>query len=101
MTITMSQGNGTPITISIRRLTDTPAIFLAGSFSDPTWEPLELSVKPVETVKDDGKTKTTEYIFSRDLVLPEGQYQYKFREGSDGQWFYDDTVKTGRVNYLF
>lgn len=86
----------TPVTISIRRSTDTPAVYVAGSFSDPKWEPFELTPKLLESEDVDGKSRPAEYLFSRNFDLPEGQYQYKFREGLDGQWFCDNAAKIGR-----
>lgn len=94
MTI-MALTNGETVTISIRRPTETPAIYVAGTFSNPEWEPLELSAKPVERKDADGNSTTTEYLFSREVELPEGQYQYRFREGSDGPWFHDEDAKHG------
>jgi len=94
MTI-MALTNGETVTISIRRPTETPAIYVAGTFSNPNWEPLELSAKPLEHKDADGKPTKTEYLFSRDVELPEGQYQYRFREGTDGPWFHDKDVKYG------
>lgn len=80
------------VTISIRRPTETPSVFVLGTFSDPAWEPLELSAKPVETPGDDA---ATEYVFSRDFEIPEGRYQYRFRVGSDDSWIHDEKVETG------
>lgn len=102
----MSPANGSPITVSLRRSTLTPAVFVAGTFSDPHWEPLELTAKPLESDdlphdKKDSSSESahpTEYLFSRQFSLPHGQYEYKFREGVDGPWFCDPEAKTGIVN---
>ncbi|RAH67750.1 PT repeat family protein, partial [Aspergillus aculeatinus CBS 121060] len=71
------------VTISIRRPIDDP-IYLAGTFSDPQWEPVELSSKPVDTEPDEDGLISTEYLFWHDLTLPPGQHQYRFREGKKG-----------------
>lgn len=91
----MALTTGETVTISIRRPTETPAIYVAGTFSDPKWELLKLSAKPVEREDADGNSTATEYLFSRDVEVPEGQYQYRFREGSDGPWFHDKDAKHG------
>lgn len=82
------------ITLSVRRPADTPVIFVAGSFSDPKWTPLELAVKTVEFQDDEGLT-STEYLFYRDFHVAPGKYEFRFREGPDGSWFYDETTKSG------
>lgn len=89
-----SQSPRESVTLAIRRPSDDPAVFLAGSFSDPKWEPLELSVKPIDVQDDEGLT-STEYLFSREIEVPAGQYQYRFREGASGPWFHDESVKSG------
>lgn len=90
----MAEPLGQNITLSVRRPADTPVIFVAGSFSEPKWEPLELAVKTVEFKDDEGLT-STEYLFFRDVQVAPGQYQYRFREGADGPWFHDETTKNG------
>ena len=90
----MAESVGQNVTLSVRRPSDSPVIFVAGSFSDPKWEPLELAVKTVEFKDDEGLT-STEYLFYRDVQVPVGQYQYRFREGANGPWFHDETAKSG------
>mgnify|MGYP001075170193 CR=1 FL=1 len=84
-----------PISITIRRQSDSP-VYVAGTFSDPSWEPFELTAKPLDSGKAfaDGKS---EYLFSREFELPEGQYEYRFREGKDGDWFVDDGAEHGKL----
>lgn len=85
------------VTISVRRPTDTPTIFVAGTFSEPQWEPLELNVKTIEVESElDPGLYSTEYLFFRDFKLAPGQYQYRFREGATGSWFHDESVKNGK-----
>ncbi|OJJ41965.1 hypothetical protein ASPZODRAFT_78173 [Penicilliopsis zonata CBS 506.65] len=79
-----------PVTISIRRPTDTPAVFVAGSFSEPQWELLELTPSKAEAEDD------AEFVFSRQLELPAGTYHFRFREGPEGTWFHDKTIPNGK-----
>lgn len=95
----MANESGETITISIRRPTDTPAVFVAGSFSDPAWEPVELNSKPTEANGEEGEA--SEYVFSHDFKIPEGKYEYRFRLGSDGPWIHDDGLQTGAYRCAF
>lgn len=88
-----NEKESTSISISITRQSDSP-VYVAGTFSDPSWQPLELTAKPLDTEKASADAKSV-YVFSRDFELPEGQYQYKFREGEDGEWFFDDSAEHG------
>ncbi|PYH96970.1 hypothetical protein BO71DRAFT_319700 [Aspergillus ellipticus CBS 707.79] len=81
----MAHPAGETVTISLRRPTDDP-IFIAGTFSEPKWEPLELNAKPVDTEPDEEGLTSTEYLFSHEWKLAPGQYQYRFREGATGPW---------------
>ncbi|PYH45615.1 PT repeat family protein [Aspergillus saccharolyticus JOP 1030-1] len=90
----MASPAGETVTISIRRPIDDP-IYLAGTFSDPQWEPIELNSKPVDTEPDEDGLISTEYLFWHDLTLPPGQHQYRFREGKKGPWFHDEAAKHG------
>ena len=91
---TMAHPAGETVTISIRRPVD-DAIFVAGTFSEPQWEPVELNSKTVETEPDDEGLTSTEFLFYHDVKLSPGQYQYRFREGATGPWFHDEAVKHG------
>ncbi|KAK2809248.1 hypothetical protein FQN49_008637, partial [Arthroderma sp. PD_2] len=88
-----------PITIAIRRPSKTPSVFVAASFADPAWEPVELnpellSSKDTSTT-DDSSTQVEEYEFSMKFDLPEGKHQYRFRLGTDeSSWFCDKDVDT-------
>lgn len=86
------------ISISIRRPTDSP-LYIAGTFSEPKWEPLELGVKAGP--KKGEADSSAEYVFQREFDVPEGKYEYKFREGVDGEWFVDEGVESGRFSVLF
>lgn len=88
-----------PVSITIRRPSDSP-VYVAGTFSDPPWEPFELTAKPLDSGNASVAQKS-EYLFSRDFELPEGQYQYRFREGKDGEWFFDNGAEHGTFGTSF
>lgn len=94
-----------PVTIAIRRPSKTPAVFVAACFTEPAWEPVELTPKLVSSkdasATEDSSTQAEEYEFSRQFELLEGKFQYKFRLGTDeGTWFCDEAVETGKLNSL-
>lgn len=81
-----------PVTIATRRQSQSPAVFLLASFTDPAWEPVELDVKPLAA------SDPPEFEFSKAFDLPEGsKYQYRFRlgAGDDSSYFCDKDVDTG------
>jgi hypothetical protein len=91
----MADEVGETVTISIRRSTDTPPVFVAGTFTKPAWDPLELVAKPVETANAGLDSSTPEgYIFFREFKILEGQYQYRFRLGPGDSWFHDEGVES-------
>ena len=64
-----------------------PPIYLAGSFSDPAWEPQEMQYTT---------TESNELEFYKELQVEEGQvYQYKFRIGSGDWWMLNEESATG------
>ncbi|KAK1751718.1 hypothetical protein QBC47DRAFT_74523 [Echria macrotheca] len=73
-----------------------PPIFVAGTFSDPAWEPYEMEYEKGE----DG-----EYTFKKEVFgEPGSKIQYKFRVGSGDWWVLHDDVPTvkdsnGNVNH--
>lgn len=77
------------VKISIRRPAASPAVFVAGSFTEPAWEAVELTGEPAEDSKDG------EFVFARSFKADDGEHRYKFRLGEDGDWFVDDAVKNG------
>ena len=55
-----------------------PPIFVAGSFSDPAWEPFEMEY----ITGEDG-----EHQYSKEVMVEQGrEFQYKFRIGTGGWW---------------
>lgn len=75
-----------------------PPIYLAGSFSQPEWQPQEME----HTAKGDN-----EYEFRKDVRVEEGkEYQYKFRIGEGHWWTLDEdapvvTDNVGNRNNVF
>ena len=69
-----------------------PPIFVAGDFTDPPWDPHELNYE---------KTSTGESRFSRSFNITDGEWQYKFRLGSNSseeQWICDNNTETGKID---
>ncbi|KAI9886490.1 MAG: Twinfilin-1 [Watsoniomyces obsoletus] len=80
-----------------------PPVFLAGSFSDPAWQPYEMSV--TEHCSENAES-AKEYSFHKEMTVDEGRWQYKFRLGHGDWWVLDDGAKTatdeaGHVNNIF
>ncbi|KDB25205.1 hypothetical protein H109_02933 [Trichophyton interdigitale MR816] len=87
------------VTIAIRRPSKTPAVFVAACFTEPAWEPVELTSQLLSSkdapTTEDSSTQVEEYEFSKKFELPEGKYQYKFRLGTDeDSWFCDNDAET-------
>ncbi|KAI1144491.1 hypothetical protein F5Y05DRAFT_407881 [Hypoxylon sp. FL0543] len=82
-----------PITFKYQKKGTTPPIYVAGSFSDPPWQPLEMDV----SVDQSG-----DQVFTKRVLVDNGsEIQYKFRIGSGNWWALDDsadTVLDGRGN---
>jgi Glycogen recognition site of AMP-activated protein kinase len=73
------------VTITYEHHGTTPPIFIAGSFTDPAWQPVELDHKQVNG----------EYIFSKTFDITPGMHRYKFRVGHGDWWVCDDMNSTG------
>ncbi|KAI1413726.1 hypothetical protein F5Y13DRAFT_160932 [Hypoxylon sp. FL1857] len=82
-----------PITFKYQKKGTTPPIYVAGSFSDPPWQPQEMDV----SIDQHG-----DHIFTKRVLVDNGsEIQYKFRIGSGNWWALDDsadTVLDGRGN---
>ncbi|KAF9874084.1 hypothetical protein CkaCkLH20_08456 [Colletotrichum karsti] len=66
------------VTLTYRQPGTQPPIFVAGSFSDPQWQPLEMDF----TTEEGG-----EHTFYKNVeVPPSSQIQYKFRVGLGDWW---------------
>lgn len=62
-----------------------PPVYLAGSFSDPTWQPQEMEYEEVNG----------EFEFRKEIeVQPGQQYDYKFRLGPGDWWVLDEAAPT-------
>jgi len=67
------------VTVKLSKQGIQPPIFLAGSFSDPAWQPQEMQ----HTTNETG-----DYEFHKEVQVEEGkEYQYKFRVGEQGDWW--------------
>lgn len=63
-----------------------PPLWVAGSFSNPPWTPLEMKHKT---------TPEGEHIFTKAIqVQPGTAVQYKFRVGSGDRWVLDESLPT-------
>ena len=74
-----------PVEVTYDRPGTTPPIFVAGSFTDPAWDAVEL-----EYQQSDGQFK-----FFRTFDIKPGTHQYKLRLGHGDWWICDDTRETG------
>lgn len=81
------------VEISIRRPAASPAVFVAGSFTEPAWEAVEL-VADADAAEG---SKDGEFVFARSFKVEDGEHRYKFRLGEDGEWFVDEAVKNGEL----
>jgi hypothetical protein len=69
-----------------------PPVFLAGSFSEPVWDPQEMEF----TTDENG-----ELHFHKKVEVDEGgEYQYKFRIGLGDWWELNEQAPTGRFHSL-
>ncbi|OTA60415.1 hypothetical protein K449DRAFT_396345 [Hypoxylon sp. EC38] len=75
-----------PITLKYQKKGTTPPLYVAGSFSDPPWQPQEMDV----SIDQHG-----DYIFTKRVLVDHGsEIQYKFRIGSGNWWVFDDCADT-------
>lgn len=76
-----------PVTLKYSSPGAQPPVFLAGSFSEPAWDPIEMDY----TTAEDG-----EHHFTKKVMVEEGgQFQYKFRIGTGDWWALDEDAPTG------
>jgi hypothetical protein len=67
-----------------------PPVYLAGSFSDPAWQPQEMRF----TVDDQNQHR-----YHKEVEVEEGkEYQYKFRIGNGDWWMLDEDSPTGKFH---
>ena len=79
------------VSITYERPGTTPPIFIAGSFTNPVWQPIELDHQKVNE----------EYLFSKSFEIVPGTYRYKFRVGCGDWWVCLDTRDTGLYLLFF
>ena len=80
------------LTITYAKPGTRPPVFLAGSFSSPTWEPREMSY--TERSPADG-SGDVQFQFYANEKVGRGTWQYKFRLGPGDWWVLDDQAETG------
>ncbi|KAK1996756.1 hypothetical protein LX36DRAFT_579835 [Colletotrichum falcatum] len=74
------------VTITYKKPGTQPPIFVAGSFSDPQWQPQEMQF----TTEDGG-----EHTFHKNIEVPPcSQIQYKFRVGQGDWWVLNEDAPT-------
>lgn len=79
-----------PVTIQVIKDTK-PPVYIAGTFSEPAWEPM-----PMEYDLRDGV-----YHYHKTFTLAEGtEYLYKLRIGTEDQWELSETDPTGRFGFV-
>ncbi len=72
--------------IKYEKLGTKPPIFVAGTFSEPTWHPHEMDY----SINDEG-----EHIFQKEVhAEPGSKIQYKFRVGSGDWWVLNEGTPT-------
>jgi hypothetical protein len=77
------------VTITYRKEGTQPPIYLAGSFSEPPWQPDEMTY----TIEENG-----EHTFRKDFkVEPNAEIQYKFRIGPGDWWVLDEDAPIGMI----
>lgn len=79
----------TTVTVKFSKPGIQPPVYLAGSFSDPAWQPKQMHFTAGEH---------NVHKFHSDIEVEEGkEYQYKFRVGEGGSWALDEDSPTGRL----
>ncbi|KAI0883611.1 uncharacterized protein GGS22DRAFT_33693 [Annulohypoxylon maeteangense] len=75
-----------PITLTYQKNGTGPPVYVAGSFSNPPWQPQEMDV----SIDQHGI-----HIFTKNIMVDDGsEIQYKFRIGSGDWWVLDDNSDT-------
>ncbi|KAG5980059.1 hypothetical protein E4U55_004442 [Claviceps digitariae] len=83
----MSSAGKTTVTVSYRKGGLAPPVFVAGTFTDPAWEPQQMY-----SVTDE----SGEHHFTIQVpVEPGREYQYHFRASGQDDWFIDEHATIG------
>jgi hypothetical protein len=86
-----------PVAITYHRPGTHPPLYIAGTFSNPPWQPYEMD----HTTREDG-----EYDFRKEVYgEPGSEIQYKFRIGNGDWWVLKDdgptvTDSSGNTNHV-
>lgn len=77
-----------------------PPIFVAGSFTDPPWQPQELDYVLEQPDSTDIQSGTSQYRFAKNVQVGEGRWQYKFRLGLGDWWVCDEHTEKGELRCI-
>ena len=68
-------------------------MYLAGDFTTPPWQLLDMDFvklgSPLDAIED------VDYLFFKDIQVAEGTWQYKFRVGDSSWWVLNEDRETG------
>lgn len=79
-----------PVTFTYHKNGTEPPVFVAGTFTSPPWEPLEM---------DSEQDVDGHYTFSKTATADEDtEIQYKFRIGTGNWWVLDGNETVGKWN---
>lgn len=86
-----------PAVITYRKPGTQPPLYVAGTFSDPPWQPYEMDY----TTREDGELEFTKEVYCE----PGSTIQYKFRIGEGDWWVLKDDGPTvtdsgGNTNHV-
>lgn len=82
--------NPVAVTVRYKKQGTLPPIFVAGSFSDPEWQPEEMQYTSMGD---------NEYEYYKEVHIRQGkEYQYKFRIGEGDWWVLNEDSPSGTDN---
>ena len=74
-----------------------PPVFIAGSFTEPPWNPEELEHNTENGKLADISTEQPDLRFYKAFDVPPGRWQYKFRLGLGDWWVCDKHTEIGEA----
>ena len=85
------------VLIEYKNLGLQPPVFVAGSFTTPAWQAVELDAvaRGENDNMDPGSIEAKERLFCKRFDIPEGRWQYKFRLGHGDWWVCDGNKEIG------
>ena len=86
-----------PVTITFTGDDLHPPIFIAGSFTEEPWKPVQMEIVPSKLAAH-GHHVTLRSTYSKTFDIPEGHWQYKFRLGLGDWWVCDETATISMYN---